>query len=174
MEDEVGEAGSRNVETDTPTVTLYWRPGCPYCARLRKGLQRAGASVAEINIWDEPAGAAIVRAATGGDETVPALVAGAEVLVNPSTRRALEAISAYAPDLIDPAADSRGRAGKNFGVRPGGRWALLGLVVTLSFLAEATGHLSLSWEVDAVALAAYAVARAIRWNGERKKRVRRS
>lgn len=162
------------METEQATVTLYWRPGCPYCARLRRGLQRAGGSVAEVNIWDEPAGAAVVRAATGGDEAVPTLVVGAESLVNPSTRRALEAIRAYAPDLIDRAADARRRGRRNFGGRLGGRWALLGLVVTLSLLAEATGHVSLSWGVDAVALAAYAVARVIRWNGERMKRVGRA
>ena len=80
----------------TPTpATLYWRPGCPFCVHLRWRLHRAGAAVTEVNIWDEPAGAAVVRGITGGDETVPTLVAGGEALVNPSPRRALAAIAAH-------------------------------------------------------------------------------
>ena len=89
------------------TVTLYWRPGCPYCIRLRRGLRRAGISVPEVNIWEEPAGAAVVRAHAGGNETVPTLVVGDRSLVNPSTRVAVEAITSHAPELIGPAPGRR-------------------------------------------------------------------
>jgi mycoredoxin len=65
--------------------------------------------VPEINIWEEPAGAAIVREYAGGNETVPTLVLGDRSLVNPSTRRAVEAIRAYAPELIGPAPERRAR-----------------------------------------------------------------
>ena len=39
--------------TDSP-VTVYWRPGCPYCFLLRFKLRRSGISVREVNIWKDP------------------------------------------------------------------------------------------------------------------------
>jgi mycoredoxin len=69
---------------------------------LRRGLRRARVTVPEVNIWEEPAGAAVVREITSGNETVPTLVVGDWSLVNPSTRSAVEAIRAYAPELIGP------------------------------------------------------------------------
>ena len=74
----------------SPQVTVYWRPGCPYCWRLRTKLQRAGVAVDEINIWEDPAGAAFVRSVTGGDETVPTVRIGTRSLVNPSPSELLE------------------------------------------------------------------------------------
>jgi mycoredoxin len=35
----------------SPQVTVFWRPGCPYCWRLRSKLRRAGVQVDEVNIW---------------------------------------------------------------------------------------------------------------------------
>jgi mycoredoxin len=87
-------------ETEESGVRLYWRPGCPYCMMLRRGLHRAGVEVPETNIWDEPAAAAAVREITGGSETVPTLVVGDRGLVNPSTQDAVEAIRAYDPALV--------------------------------------------------------------------------
>ena len=91
------------------TVTLFWRPGCPYCMALRRGLRRAGIQLPEVNIWEEPAGAAVVREHAGGNETVPTLAVGDQWLVNPSTHNAVEAIKAYAPELIGPAPVRRAR-----------------------------------------------------------------
>jgi mycoredoxin len=76
-----------------PTVTLFWRPGCPYCWRLRTKLKQAGVDVDEINIWEDPDGAAFVRSVTGGDETVPTVRIGTRSLVNPSPRDLLQLIS---------------------------------------------------------------------------------
>jgi mycoredoxin len=81
-----------SVTSASPQVTLFWRPGCAFCWRLRTKLKRAGVDVDEINIWEDPAGAAFVRSVTGGDETVPTVRIGAQSLVNPSPRRALEVI----------------------------------------------------------------------------------
>jgi mycoredoxin len=80
------------VTSESTPVTLYWRPGCPYCWRLRTTLKRAGVPVDEINIWEDPAGAAFVRSVTGGDETVPTVRIGTRSLVNPSPRHLLEMI----------------------------------------------------------------------------------
>ena len=95
------------------TVTLYWHPGRPYCMALRRGLRRARIQLPEVNIWDEPAGAAVVREHASGNETVPTLNVGDQWLVNPSARSAVEAIKAYAPELIGTAPVRRARFGRS-------------------------------------------------------------
>jgi uncharacterized protein (DUF427 family)/glutaredoxin len=82
----------------TARVEVLWRPGCPYCSRLRSGLRRAGISTVEHDIWADPAAAARVRAATGGDETVPTVVIGSRALVNPSVREVVAAVRTEFPD----------------------------------------------------------------------------
>ncbi len=67
-----------------PQVTLYWRPGCPFCSYLHDGLDRAGVAHADIDIWDDPAGAAFVRSVANGNETVPTVTVGTTSLVNPT------------------------------------------------------------------------------------------
>jgi glutaredoxin len=98
-------AATTATSSDSPDVpiTLYWRPGCRYCMVLRRGLRRAGSTVVQVNIWDDPTGAAVVRGITGGSETVPTLVVGDKALVNPSSRTAVEVIRTYAPELIGSA-----------------------------------------------------------------------
>ena len=49
-------------------VEVLWRPGCPFCSRLRRGLHRRGIEVVETDIWQDRAAAARIRAVTGGDE----------------------------------------------------------------------------------------------------------
>lgn len=75
------EAQERSARDGRPIV--YWRPGCPYCLRLRGRLGRKAGRAYWVDIWSDPAGAAAVRAVTGGDETVPTVVAGADAVVNP-------------------------------------------------------------------------------------------
>jgi mycoredoxin len=87
-------------------VRVYWRPGCPFCTMLRLGLHRARLPAEEINIWDDPATAAQVRAITGGDETVPTVVAGTRVMVNPSARQVIAAVRAGQPGVL-PAPETR-------------------------------------------------------------------
>ncbi|HEX5598579.1 MAG TPA: glutaredoxin domain-containing protein [Micromonosporaceae bacterium] len=64
-------------------ITVYSRPGCPYCFLLRRGLRRRGLTFAEINIWTDPDAAAAVRAAADGNETVPTVHVAGAWLVNP-------------------------------------------------------------------------------------------
>jgi mycoredoxin len=80
------------VSSSSPPVTLYWRPGCAFCWRLRTKLKRAGLSVDEVNIWEDPEGAAFVRSVTGGDETVPTVRIGTQSFVNPSPRHLVDLI----------------------------------------------------------------------------------
>ncbi|WP_406079133.1 glutaredoxin family protein [Micromonospora sp. NBC_00858] len=65
-------------------VTVYTRPGCPYCFLLRRGLRRRDITFAEINIWADPDTAAAVRAVADGNETVPTVHVAGQWLVNPS------------------------------------------------------------------------------------------
>ncbi|MFD8604676.1 hypothetical protein AMK14_18500 [Streptomyces sp. TSRI0445] len=64
-------------------LVVYWRPGCTYCLRLRLRLGRDASRLHWVDIWRDPAGAAAVRAATGGDETVPTVVVADRPHVNP-------------------------------------------------------------------------------------------
>lgn len=82
-------------------IEVLWRPGCPYCSRLRRGLRRAGVTTVERDIWSDPDAAARVRAATGGDETVPTVLIGGRALVNPSVPDVLAAVGAEFPDEAD-------------------------------------------------------------------------
>ncbi len=66
------------------TVQFYWRPGCPYCASLLRGLRRRGIAFDSVNIWEDPQAAARVRAVANGNETVPTVFVGEQALVNPS------------------------------------------------------------------------------------------
>ncbi|MGK5743285.1 glutaredoxin domain-containing protein [Micromonospora sp. URMC 103] len=76
------QAQARSASDGRPVV--YWRPGCPYCIRLRLRLGLGARRAYWVNIWRDPAGAAAVRAVTGGDETVPTVTAGGESAVNPA------------------------------------------------------------------------------------------
>ncbi|MFJ6512795.1 glutaredoxin domain-containing protein [Streptomyces sp. NPDC091406] len=76
------EALRRSAADGRPVV--YWRPGCTYCLRLRLRLGRDASRLHWVNIWSDPAGAAVVRAATGGDETVPTVVVADRPHVNPA------------------------------------------------------------------------------------------
>ncbi|MFD2762874.1 glutaredoxin domain-containing protein [Micromonospora eburnea] len=75
------QAQERSARDGRPIV--YWRPGCRYCLRLRRRLGGRAGQVHWVDIWRDPAGAAAVRAVTGGDETVPTVVARGEAAVNP-------------------------------------------------------------------------------------------
>lgn len=89
---------------DGPELVVYWRPGCPYCGSLRRALRRAGIETTEIDIWQDPKGAAAVRAATGGDETVPTVALGGTVMVNPAPRAVISWAAAAGVTTHEPPA----------------------------------------------------------------------
>jgi mycoredoxin len=70
---------------EAAAVTVYWRPGCLFCAALLRGLARDGIEVRAVDIWQDPDAAAVVRSLTGGDETVPTVIVDDVALINPST-----------------------------------------------------------------------------------------
>lgn len=90
-------------------VEFYWRPGCPFCLALRMPLRRSGLPIREVNIWEDHQAASRVRAATGGDETVPTVFIGRHALVNPSFRQVRAAVREHAPHLVEDAVPARSR-----------------------------------------------------------------
>ncbi|MGV9560301.1 glutaredoxin domain-containing protein [Streptomyces sp. NPDC003522] len=75
------EAQRRSVVDGRPIV--FWRPGCMYCIRLRIRLGRSARRLHWVDIWRDPAGAATVRAANDGNETVPTVVVAGRPHTNP-------------------------------------------------------------------------------------------
>jgi len=100
-------------------IDLYWRPGCGFCAGLRRGLDKLGIERVEHNIWDEPDKAATVRQHANGNETVPTVVIGDTGFVNPSPKELVAHLAANAPHLLpaglDTAEPEGGRVGKFVG-----------------------------------------------------------
>ncbi|SDK91836.1 mycoredoxin [Streptomyces indicus] len=81
-------------------VTVYWRPGCPFCMKLRLGLRLTKLRYTEVNIWQDPEAAAYVRSVADGNETVPTVNVAGHPLVNPSRKALLEAVRLHAPDAL--------------------------------------------------------------------------
>jgi len=145
---------------DSDLVTVYWRPGCPYCAALRRGLRRAGLVTTEMNIWTDPEAAAIVRSITGGNETVPTVVVAGTGLVNPKVGTVLDAVHAVAPDLVANMRPAKGARGAD--VLAVLQWIVVIALVVASFALEAAGHAGASWAIDGVNLAIFGGFRLLR------------
>ncbi len=146
--------------SSTGLVTVYWRPGCMYCAALRRGLRRAGLATTEVNIWADPEAAAKVRSIAHGNETVPTVLVGGTEFVNPPVRVVLEAVCAVAPQMLGNGAlptPSRVTSGL-----AAVQWIVVVALVIASFVVEAAGHAGASWALDGVALAWYLGLRALR------------
>lgn len=84
----------------TDAVTVYWRPGCPFCNGLQRSLERAGLEPQRRNIWEDEDAAAFVRSVADGNETVPTVVVGEHALVNPSGQEVMAALAEVAPDEL--------------------------------------------------------------------------
>lgn len=95
------------------TVTVYWRPGCPFCMMLDRGLNKLGIETERRNIWDDPEAAATVRSIANGNETVPTVVVGEYAMVNPSAKEVLAAMRRETPELVPDSLqkDSERRSG---------------------------------------------------------------
>ncbi|HTO00347.1 MAG TPA: glutaredoxin domain-containing protein [Microthrixaceae bacterium] len=81
-------------------VVVFWRPGCGYCSRLLAKLDKLDLPLLKVNIWDDPAAAAVVRSIANGSETVPTVIVGKAGLVNPSKKEVLAAVADQAPHLL--------------------------------------------------------------------------
>lgn len=85
-----GEMG--NIENSKAEVTVYWRPGCPFCQRMRLSLRLRGLRPKMVNIWEDADGAAFVRSVADGNETVPTVVIDGVPHVNPAPRTVARAM----------------------------------------------------------------------------------
>ena len=134
-------------------VTVYWRPGCPYCARLRQDLRIAGVPTREVNIWADPGAAAAVRELADGNETVPTVVIGSHGLVNPSAAAVVAEVRRLHPGFTPD--QGLARAGRRLRLLRVAKWTVIAGLIAASFAAEAAGQAGLSWALDGVAIAAY-------------------
>jgi glutaredoxin len=76
------------------TPIVYYRPGCPYAARLRAELTLARVPHRSVRFRDDEEGAAAVRARhEHGYELSPTVVINGEHLTNPSLREVREALA---------------------------------------------------------------------------------
>lgn len=85
------EAQRRSAVDGRPII--FWRSGCKYCLRLRIRLGRSAHQLHWVDIWRDPAGAAAVRAANNGDETVPTVFVAGRPHVNPDPEWVREQLS---------------------------------------------------------------------------------
>jgi glutaredoxin len=86
--------------TNITAIDYYWRPGCPFCMSLERGLSKAGIPMNKFNIWDDPAHAATVRSLASGNETVPTVVIDGVAMVNPRASAVLDLLAKKAPELV--------------------------------------------------------------------------
>jgi mycoredoxin len=159
-----------------PAVTVYWRPGCPFCAALRWRLRRLGVATSDIDIWSDPAAAEELRRIAGGNETVPTVVVGGIAMVNPTASQVLDAIRRSRPATVATSAVGESGTGEPGAARIRaariGRsrrpapvvaaWLVVSAAVVASFTVDALGYHGLSWACDGVAVAAYLVVRELR------------
>ncbi len=144
----------------SPPVTVYWRPGCPYCHRLCRDLRRIGLPTREINIWEDRSAAAKVRSVAGGNETVPTVMIGDRAMVNPPASAVAGELRRVAPEF---AADTGiARATQRLRMLRVIQRTVITALVAASFVVEAVGHSALSWVLGVVALGVYVLFRLVR------------
>lgn len=76
-------------------VAVYWRPGCPYTARLRMAVRGQRDDIVWVNIWEDEAGRAYVAGVNGGNETVPTVVIDGMAYTNPDPAVVKAALAAH-------------------------------------------------------------------------------
>jgi mycoredoxin len=88
--------------TTTPPagITVYWRPGCGFCASLFRQLDQLKVPYSKVDIWQQSEGAAFVRSVARGSETVPTVAIGPVALVNPTPKEILKVAVTHAPAAV--------------------------------------------------------------------------
>ncbi|WP_433573384.1 glutaredoxin domain-containing protein [Streptomyces sp. CA-251247] len=92
----IGALEARRLSAVDGRPIVFWRPGCPYCLRMRIRLGRRARQVHWVDIWRDPAGAAEVRAVNDGNETVPTVFVAGRPHVNPDPAWVREQLDASA------------------------------------------------------------------------------
>lgn len=138
---------------DSQPLEVFWRPGCPYCSRLRRELSRRQVSATWRNIWEDPAARELVRAANAGNETVPTARIGTQTLTNPSWQQ-LAPLMGDGPWQLAPASSAQ--------LTRLASWSPVALFVIISLVLTFTGHDSVAWGADALAVASWWLTRPLR------------
>ncbi|MFJ6794943.1 glutaredoxin domain-containing protein [Streptomyces sp. NPDC091268] len=89
----IGALEAQRLSAADGRPVVFWRPGCTYCIRLSIRLGRSARRLHWVNIWRDPAGAAVVRAANDGNETVPTVVVAGRPHTNPEPAWVREQLS---------------------------------------------------------------------------------
>jgi len=79
--------------TESTKPIVLWRPHCPFCRILFSGIERHGLDVETRNIWEDEDARALLNRRIGS-ETVPSVLVGDEILVNPSITELMATIAA--------------------------------------------------------------------------------
>jgi len=79
--------------TTPPLPVVLWRPHCPFCRILFSGIEKRGLVVETRNIWEDDEARALLNQRIGC-ETVPSVLVGDEILVNPSIGELVGALNA--------------------------------------------------------------------------------
>lgn len=74
-------------------VTIYWRPGCGFCSRLRAGLGSAAEKATWRNIWEDSEARTFVASVNNGNEIVPTVVIAGVPHTNPESTTVLTALA---------------------------------------------------------------------------------
>ncbi|MDQ3954438.1 MAG: NrdH-redoxin [Actinomycetota bacterium] len=77
-------------------LTVYTTITCGPCRRLKRQLSELGIPFKEIDVDEHPEFNARIKAASGGYRTVPTVEAAGRLLVNPSIREVVEALTRVA------------------------------------------------------------------------------
>lgn len=141
--------------TSAPTpLDVYWRPGCGACASLRVVLAEAGVPARWHDIWADPDARSFVRSVAAGNETVPTVRIGDQVLVAPRPRQVIEALRGVAPELVATA--------RRWPLLRIVQWVLIAALLVASDVLARAGHSGLGWAADGAAIAAYVTLRRVR------------
>lgn len=62
-------------------VSIYTKPGCPYCAAAKDDFKRRGVRYTEHNVQDDPAALRRMLVLNGNRRQVPTIVQGEQVTV---------------------------------------------------------------------------------------------
>ncbi len=132
---------------------MFWRPGCPYCSTLRRVLSRRQVPAIWRNIWTDESARSFVRSVNAGNETVPTVRIGAQVLTNPNWEQ------------LDPLIGDgpwRHHLPRASSMRAVLSWLPSIALIVLGVFLEAAGHPGVGWGMDALAVAAWWFTRPLR------------
>ncbi len=80
------------VAPELPPITVFWRPGCPFCMTLDRSMKKSGLEYDKRNIWEDPEAGEYVRSVADGNEVVPTVRVGSQGLVNPNMGQIMQAL----------------------------------------------------------------------------------